>query len=182
MPYQVVECKEPWQRDASDELLAFQASVQHFRHDNGSRWLKAGKAIRLLVVRDGVVAGSLDLVSDSPELGLPIEKSYPHEISQLRASGIGLPEVCQVVTDYLRPVEWHSLLMEVARRLSDWPGNIAVCGVPPKQVPIYRIYMGWVVEALPKPRSHHGVVLMTLTREGFKGSVLGRKLQRQSAR
>lgn len=180
MPYHICECTELWQVEASDDLLAYQYDVYGIPHPKMSPWLQANKALRLLVLRDGVVAGSLDLVSDSPELGLPIEKCYPNEISHLRSQGTGLAEVNRFVTDHLRSVELYSLLNETARRLQDWPGDVAVCGVHPSRVSLYRIYMGWVVEALPKvlPLSDVAVILMTLTREGFRESVLGRRMRK----
>ena len=95
---------------------------------------------------------------------------------------MGLAEVSMFVAKHLRSMELNALLTEAARRLQDCPSDLAVCGVHPDRVPLYRIYMGWEVEALPKvlPQTDIGVILMTLTRAGFKGSVLGRRMRRAS--
>ncbi len=172
MPHEVIEATEQWQIEASDELLAFAYTKEGIPYDDSSPWLANGQATRLLVMRGATIAGSIDVIRTGP-LPLPLAKCYPRQLLDLQPSA----EVGRFATNSLRLSEMGDLLREVSRRLWGLPGDVAVVGIHPDRAGLYRAYLG-CVEVGPRrllPGSSVPVTLLTLTREGFAKSVLGRR-------
>lgn len=185
MPYQIIEVTEPWQVEATDEILRRQYTYHGIPWEP-SVWLRNGLATRIMIERDEKPVGSIDIIRDGELIGLPAGRYYREEVNAIRERHKLVYEVGSFATDRLHELELMDLLGNVAKRLDDGDGDIAICGINPhrngrlfENERVYGIFMGWKREGKPRylPGTTVPVILMVLTRAAFRGSVLGRRVK-----
>ena len=180
MFHPVIQAQSPEHYAECEALLAKQYALHSIPHAGLSLWAHAGAVQRLMLMRGGMVAGSIDIIEDSAVLGLPVDAYYPEEMVMLRGTSNRVCEVGAFASDtpHLLPTEREALFTEVCCRLIKMKLDVAVCGINPENARMYRIFMGWEIasESRTLPGSRVPVVLMKLTEAGFKGSAMYKRM------
>ena len=172
MAHQILVASETWQEEDSDLILNWNYGELHIPHPAKSPYLH-GQGTRLLVFRDGVIVGSLELIWPGP-LPFPMASVYSRELKGLKIIG----EVSRLSTNHLTGPERNDLLTETFTRMAAADGDVAIAGVNPKSTGVYCSFVGASIAGMPRTLADGltPVILLTFTRQGFRGSVLGRRL------